>query len=74
MYGADRTFDGKLITDTQSVLQDIAAVSRDLTRYLDSGFSTFDIRTSKVATRLILSYHHVSLSHNTSCGPELTIQ
>lgn len=60
VYGVDRNFDGTLLRDTQSVLHSIAAVSRDLTAYLDTRLGGTDIRTSKIATRLILSYHHVN--------------
>ncbi|KAL6899918.1 hypothetical protein GGI43DRAFT_427621 [Trichoderma evansii] len=58
VYGVDRNFSGTLVKDTQSVLQSIADISRDLTVYLETKLHGTDIRTSKIATRLILSYHH----------------
>ncbi|KAG9255302.1 fungal-specific transcription factor domain-containing protein [Emericellopsis atlantica] len=58
VYGVDRHFNESLIRDTQSVLQDLAHVSRDLTTYMEQELKGTDVSTSKIATRLILSYHH----------------
>lgn len=59
VYGVDRNFDGSLLRETQSVLHKLAAVCRDLTSYLGTTLHGTNIKTSKLATRLILSYHHV---------------
>ncbi|CAI6100679.1 unnamed protein product [Clonostachys chloroleuca] len=58
VYGVDRNFDGSLLRETQSVLHKLAAVCRDLTSYLGTTLHGTNIKTSKLATRLILSYHH----------------
>ncbi|KAL4876956.1 hypothetical protein BJY04DRAFT_231248 [Aspergillus karnatakaensis] len=58
VYGADRSSRGTLLADTQSALHSIARIDEDLLAYLDTRFKGTDIRTSKVATNLILSYHH----------------
>ncbi|KAM6522798.1 hypothetical protein FALCPG4_012413 [Fusarium falciforme] len=58
VYGVDRNFDGTLLNDTQSVLHSLADVSRDITAFLETRLQKTNIRSSKIATRLILSYHH----------------
>ncbi|KAI8659193.1 Fungal-trans domain-containing protein [Fusarium sp. Ph1] len=58
VYGVDRNFDGTLLNDTQSVLHSLADVSRDISAFLDTRLHKTNIRSSKIATRLILSYHH----------------
>ncbi|VUC25742.1 unnamed protein product [Clonostachys rosea] len=58
VYGVDKNFDGSLLRETQSVLHKLAAVCRDLTSYLGTTLHGTNIKTSKLATRLILSYHH----------------
>ncbi|KAM0424174.1 hypothetical protein ACHAPT_010543 [Fusarium lateritium] len=58
VYGVDRNFDGTLLNDTQSVLHSLADVSRDISAFLETRLQETNIRSSKIATRLILSYHH----------------
>ncbi|KAJ3542240.1 hypothetical protein NM208_g4208 [Fusarium decemcellulare] len=58
VYGVDRNFDGKLLSDTQSVLHSLAEVSREIGTFLETRLQGTNIRSSKIATRLILSYHH----------------
>ncbi|KAL0931493.1 fungal specific transcription factor [Colletotrichum truncatum] len=58
VYGVDRNFDGSLLIETQSVLHKLAAVSKHLNSYMETSLQGADIRTSKIATSLILSYHH----------------
>ncbi|EEU38164.1 uncharacterized protein NECHADRAFT_48289, partial [Fusarium vanettenii 77-13-4] len=70
VYGVDRNFDGTLLNDTQSVLHSLADVSRDISAFLDTRLQKTNVRSSKIATRLILSYHHVS---STSPIPYLTL-
>lgn len=60
VYGVDRNFDGTLLSDTQSVLHSLADVSRDISVFLETRLRGTNVRSSKIATRLILSYHHVS--------------
>ncbi|KAF4807815.1 Proline utilization trans-activator [Colletotrichum siamense] len=58
VYGVDRNFDGSLVTETQSVLRLLAMVSINLSSYMSTTLRGADVKTSKVATRLVLSYHH----------------
>ncbi|TPX17756.1 uncharacterized protein E0L32_002857 [Thyridium curvatum] len=58
VYGVDRSSSGSLLRDTQSALHDIADISRDMSVFLGSNLEGINIKTSKTATRLILSYHH----------------
>lgn len=63
VYGVDRSSSGSLLRDTQSALHDIADISRDMSVFLGSNLEGINIKTSKTATRLILSYHHVCAIH-----------
>ncbi|KAJ6186780.1 hypothetical protein N7519_008081 [Penicillium mononematosum] len=58
IYGVDRSARGTLLVDIQSALHGIALVKKELGSYLDTRFKATDIRTSKIATNLTLSYHH----------------
>ncbi|KAL2850244.1 hypothetical protein BJY01DRAFT_261680 [Aspergillus pseudoustus] len=58
VYGVNSSHSRSLLSDTQSALHGIALVDKELLVYLDTRFRGTDIRTSKVATNLILSYHH----------------
>ncbi|KAK1635885.1 fungal-specific transcription factor domain-containing protein [Colletotrichum phormii] len=60
IYGVGKEFDGSLVPNTQSILRDLARLSRDLTALLDTHFQGSVSRASRMALRLILSYHHVS--------------
>ncbi|KAK1724811.1 fungal-specific transcription factor domain-containing protein [Colletotrichum acutatum] len=62
IYGVGKEFDGSLVPNTQSILRDLARLSRDLTALLDTHFQGSVSRASRMALRLILSYHHVSTS------------
>ncbi|KZL78666.1 fungal specific transcription factor [Colletotrichum tofieldiae] len=58
VYGVGKEFDGSLVPNTQSILRDLARLSRDLTALLDTHFQGSVSRASRMALRLILSYHH----------------
>ncbi|TQN66019.1 Proline utilization trans-activator [Colletotrichum shisoi] len=58
VYGVGKEFDGSLVLNTQSILRDLARLSRDLTALLDTHFQGSVSRASRMALRLILSYHH----------------
>ncbi|TDZ32465.1 Proline utilization trans-activator [Colletotrichum spinosum] len=58
VYGVGKSFDGSLVPNTQSILRDLARLSRDLTALLDTHFQGTVSRASRMALRLILSYHH----------------
>ncbi|KAK1479597.1 fungal specific transcription factor domain-containing protein [Colletotrichum cuscutae] len=58
IYGVGKEFDGSLVPNTQSILRDLARLSRDLTALLDTHFQGSVSRASRMALRLILSYHH----------------
>ncbi|KAK1846417.1 C6 transcription factor [Colletotrichum chrysophilum] len=58
VYGVGKSFDGSLVSNTQSILRDLARLSRDLTALLDTHFQGSVSRASRMALRLILSYHH----------------
>ncbi|KAK1688938.1 fungal-specific transcription factor domain-containing protein [Colletotrichum godetiae] len=64
-----KEFDGSLVPNTQSILRDLARLSRDLTALLDTHFQGSVSRASRMALRLILSYHHV----NTALNPRIAI-
>ncbi|KAH8879811.1 fungal-specific transcription factor domain-containing protein [Thozetella sp. PMI_491] len=58
VYGVGKEFDGTLVPNTQSILRELAQVSKDLTALLNSHFQGSFSRASRMAQRLILSYHH----------------
>ncbi|WYZ33991.1 hypothetical protein EsH8_I_000267 [Colletotrichum jinshuiense] len=58
VYGVGKEFDGSLVPNTRSILRDLARLSRDLTGLLDTHFQGSVSRASRMALRLILSYHH----------------
>ncbi|KAJ6790018.1 hypothetical protein PWT90_06743 [Aphanocladium album] len=58
IYGVGRRFDGSLVTNTQSVLRDLAQISRDVHALLESHFQGSISKASRMAVRLLLSYHH----------------
>lgn len=51
-----------LIKKIQSVLHKLAGISQELNSFLGARFQGTSSRTSKVASRLILSYHRVRFS------------
>ncbi|POR32994.1 Proline utilization trans-activator [Tolypocladium paradoxum] len=58
IYGVGKQFDGSLVTNTQEVLKDLAQLSKDINALLDEHFQGSIGRASRMALRLILSYHH----------------
>ncbi|KAK7404024.1 hypothetical protein QQX98_010197 [Neonectria punicea] len=62
VYGVGKNFDGTLITDTQSILRNLAELSRDLSALISTYFQDSISKASRTATRLILGYHHTVLS------------
>lgn len=58
VYGVGKEFDRSLVKNTQSVLRDLAELSQDLTALLNAHFQGSVSRASRMALRLILSYHH----------------
>ncbi|OAA69594.1 Fungal specific transcription factor [Cordyceps fumosorosea ARSEF 2679] len=58
IYGVGQRFDGSLVTNTQSVLRDLAQISRDVHALLESHFQGSISKASRMAVRLLLSYHH----------------
>jgi proline utilization trans-activator len=62
IYGVGKQFDGSLVANTQEILRDLAQVSKDLNSLLETHFQGSISKASRMALRLILSYHHVSHS------------
>ncbi|KAH8734461.1 hypothetical protein BGZ61DRAFT_527804 [Ilyonectria robusta] len=58
VYGVGKNYDGTLITDTQSILRNLAELSRDLNALISTYFQDSISKASRTATRLILGYHH----------------
>ncbi|KAH7156619.1 hypothetical protein EDB81DRAFT_787528 [Dactylonectria macrodidyma] len=58
VYGVGKNFDGTLLTDTQSILRNLAELSRDLNALISTYFQDSISKASQTATRLILGYHH----------------
>ncbi|PKX93532.1 fungal specific transcription factor domain-containing protein [Aspergillus novofumigatus IBT 16806] len=58
VYGVGRDFEGSLIKNTQSILRQLAELSKDVTALLNTHFQGSINRASRMALRLILSYHH----------------
>ncbi|GFF60415.1 putative fungal-specific transcription factor [Aspergillus udagawae] len=58
VYGVGRDFEGSLIKNTQSILRQLAELSKDVTALLNTHFQGSINRASRMALRLILAYHH----------------
>ncbi|CAM1507747.1 Fc.00g045950.m01.CDS01 [Cosmosporella sp. VM-42] len=58
VYGVGEEFDNSLVKNTQSILRNLAQISRNLTELLDTHFQGSINKTSRIAFRLVLSYHH----------------
>ncbi|CRK48207.1 hypothetical protein BN1723_007892 [Verticillium longisporum] len=58
VYGAGKQFDGSLVRNTKSILRDLAQLSKDLNHHLNTHFQGTISKTSRIALRLILSYHY----------------
>ena len=59
MYGVGRQFNDALISNTQDILRDLAQLSQDLSELLKTHFQGSVAKASRMAQRLMLSYHHV---------------
>lgn len=57
----DSASKGALIRDIQSILHALADLSHDITEFLDNSFHGMVGRGSKMAVRLMLAQHHVSV-------------
>ena len=66
VYGVGEEFDNSLVKNTQSILRNLAQISRNLTELLDTHFQGSVNKTSRMAFRLVLSYHHVNGSFGSS--------
>ncbi|OJJ36607.1 hypothetical protein ASPWEDRAFT_108361 [Aspergillus wentii DTO 134E9] len=58
VYGVKKGSHESLVKHTQSILRDLAELSKDLTGLLNTHFQGSVSRASRMALRLILSYHH----------------
>ncbi|RSL69072.1 hypothetical protein CEP53_002336 [Fusarium sp. AF-6] len=59
VYGTDAQVSDTLVKKTQSMLHSTANLSSELNRYLQTNVHGTTIKsTSRIATRLLLSYHH----------------
>ena len=62
VYGVGDEFDGNLVRNTQSTLHSMAELSHALTSFVDTYFHGLISRASKMAIRLMLAHHHVSIA------------
>ncbi|KAJ5783102.1 transcriptional regulator family: Fungal Specific TF [Penicillium paradoxum] len=58
VYGVGNESDDTLVRSTQSILHSMAALSYDLTDFLNTNFHGLISRASKMAIRLMLAHHH----------------
>ncbi|KAL1641015.1 hypothetical protein SLS58_006457 [Diplodia intermedia] len=58
IYGVGEQFDGSLVPNTQKVLRELAQLSKDINELLNTHFQGSISKASRMALRLILSYHH----------------
>ncbi|KAL0258451.1 hypothetical protein SLS55_005944 [Diplodia seriata] len=58
IYGVGKQFDGSLVPNTQKVLRELAQLSKDINELLNTHFQGSISKASRMALRLILSYHH----------------
>ncbi|KAM6532427.1 hypothetical protein FSOLCH5_001848 [Fusarium solani] len=58
VYGVGKDYDGTLISDTQSILRNLAELNRDLNAIINNHFRDSISKASRTATRLLLQYHH----------------
>ncbi|RSL90143.1 hypothetical protein CEP52_014679 [Fusarium oligoseptatum] len=58
VYGVGKDYDGTLISDTQSILRNLAELNRDLNTIINNHFRDSISKASRTATRLLLQYHH----------------
>ncbi|KJK66218.1 fungal transcription factor regulatory middle homology region [Aspergillus parasiticus SU-1] len=76
VYGVDSASKGALIRDIQSILHALADLSHDITEFLDNSFHGMVGRGSKMAVRLMLAQHHVSvpwITHSAERQPSQSI-
>lgn len=67
IYGVGKQFDGSLVPNTQKVLRELAQLSKDINELLNTHFQGSISKASRMALRLILSYHHVWISQPPVC-------
>lgn len=60
VYGVGKDYDGTLFSNTQSILRNLAELNRDLQNIINKHFRDSISKASRIATRLLLQYHHVS--------------
>lgn len=60
VYGVGKDYDGTLFSNTQSILRNLAELNRDLMNIINKHFRDSISKASRIATRLVLQYHHVS--------------
>ncbi|KAI6760636.1 hypothetical protein HG530_009496 [Fusarium avenaceum] len=58
VYGVGKDYDGTLFSNTQSILRNLAELSRDLNNIINNHFRDSISKASRIATRLLLQYHH----------------
>ncbi|KAF5001520.1 hypothetical protein FGRMN_991 [Fusarium graminum] len=58
VYGVGKDYDGTLFSNTQSILRNLAELSRDLNNIINKHFRDSISKASRIATRLLLQYHH----------------
>ncbi|KAM0270802.1 hypothetical protein ACHAPA_003284 [Fusarium lateritium] len=61
VYGVGKDYDGTLFSNTQSILRNLAELSRDLNNIINNHFRDSISKASRIATRLLLQYHHAIL-------------
>lgn len=61
MYGVGKQFDDSLISNTQSIIRELARLCQDITDFLRTHFHGSVSKASRMAQKLMISYHHVSM-------------
>ncbi|KAF5720554.1 heterokaryon incompatibility het-6 [Fusarium globosum] len=72
VYGVGKDYDGTLLSNTQSILRNLAELNRDLNNIINNHFRDSISKASRIATRLLLQYHHSKtqlLTHGLSLSP-----
>ncbi|KAM0214757.1 hypothetical protein ACHAQD_008656 [Fusarium lateritium] len=62
VYGVGKDYDGTLFSNTQSILRNLAELNRDLSNIINNHFRDSISKASRIATRLLLQYHHSCVS------------
>lgn len=63
VYGVGAQFDNSLIANTQSIIRDLARLCQDITDLLRTHFQGSVTKASRMAQKLMISYHHVRSYH-----------